>query len=99
MRRLRSGRTTVDTVGSPVQLLETPLRVLSIHVFPLRSNDGLVAIGGPETRQAGSDEAGLPLLNELHEFYEFDTDLSLIWVDAAVAGDGVRWMAVIEDAG
>lgn len=97
MRRLRSGRTTVDTVGSPVQLLETPLRVLSVHVFPLRSNTGLVAIGGPETRQGATDEAGLPLLNERHEFSEIDTDLSLIWVDAAIAGEGVRWMAVIDD--
>ncbi len=98
MRKFRSGRTTVDTVGSPVQLLESSLPVASIHVFPLRSNTGVVAIGGPETRQAAGEEAGMPLLNERHEFSEIDTDLSLIWVDAAIAGEGVRWMAVIDDA-
>jgi len=97
MRQFRSGRATVDTVGSPVQLQEEPLKVLSVHVFPLSSNTGVVAIGGPETRQASTEEAGLPLLNKLHEFSEIDTDLSVIWIDAAVAGEGVRWLAVIDD--
>ncbi len=97
MERPRSGRTIVDTVGSPVPLLEQSFRVLRVHVFSLKSNSGIVAVGGPETRQATDEEAGLPLLNETHEFVLTDTDLSWIWVDALDAGDGVRWLAVFDD--
>ena len=98
MRHLRSGRTIVGTAGSPVQLREESVPVLSIHVFPLEGNDGVVAIGGPETRETTDEETGLPLHSKDMEFSEIDTDLSLIWIDAAIAGEGVRWLAVINDA-
>ena len=98
MRRPRSGRTIVETAGSPVRLLETSLPVLSVHAFPLASNTGVVAIGGPETRETDSEDAGMPFRCKDCEFALEDTDLSLIWVDAGVAGEGVRWVAIIEES-
>lgn len=98
MRRLRSGRTIVATSGTPVQLSEDPLKVTRINVWPLETNGAVVAIGGPETRVAAGDQAGRPMLPD-GEFEEYDLILSEIWIDAETSGEGVQWLAVLDDAG
>jgi hypothetical protein len=79
------GRKTVATVGEPERLSTVPLQVLD-------ANTDRVHVGCENVRAGTDMESGWPL--SAKESVTFtNVDLMDIWLDAAVAGEGVSWGA------
>lgn len=94
--KLLSGRTTVSTLGFPRSLADRETPVSSVDIFALAANTGVVAIGDASVREQASQYSGWPLYaGECLSFKNID--LADIWVDVAVADEGVRWGATIDD--
>ena len=97
--RVESGQTVVAAAGTAVQLTTKAAgdtEVLSVTIKALSTNGGLVYVGGPGTAAAN----GHPLSANETQTYEVTDelrkegwiiDLSLIWLDAAVNGEGVSY--------
>ena len=85
----QNGTATVTTAGTPVQLSATTLKVTSVLIIPKKTNTGATYAG--TNSGAGTQHAITPL-----SWRAKDTeclDLSQIWIDAAVSGEGVAWEA------
>jgi hypothetical protein len=86
-----SGQTTVTTAGTEVvlgsQQIGAPLMVKA-----LTTNTGLVYVG--ESAGALSSSTGMPLAAGEVVIFEFVGQLGALWVDSAVNGEGVAWLAL-----
>lgn len=86
-----SGQTTVTTAGTEValgaQLIGAPLMVKA-----LTTNTGLVYVG--ESSSGVSSSTGMPLSAGEVVIFDFVGELGSIWVDSAVNGEGVAWLAL-----
>ncbi len=89
-----SGRTLVATPGKIVPLSITSQPTTRVTVFALGTNSGEIAIGDKTISAVSGKETGMPL--EAKDAITYDNeDLSKIYIDAEVAGNGVRWDAVL----
>lgn len=89
------GRQVVATPGTAVALSDTPLEVLRVDIIALSTNTGIVALGTRNVSQVVGSETGFSLsANEIVSLTNID--LSTVWIDAAVADEGVRWGAEID---
>jgi hypothetical protein len=86
-----SGQKTVTTAGTEValgdQLIGAPLMVKA-----LTTNTGLVYVG--ESAGGVSSSTGMPLAAGEVVIFEFVGQLGALWVDSAVNGEGVAWLAL-----
>jgi len=103
-RVYHTGRVAVTTAGKPHPLSGTALRVRSLTVQSEVGNTGLVHLGGPTENDVNYNVAALmgivlvpggadqPGGSRTFEIDEGDTlDISTVFVDAAVNGDGVTF--------
>ena len=89
---LGSGRTTVTSAGTAVQLSATDTPVLWVTVTALTANTSQVNVG-PSTviAAAGAGERGIPLL--AGDSADFDVNnLTDVWIDSRVNGEGVTYV-------
>lgn len=89
-----TGRILVVEVGKPVPLSIGPKQVARVDIFALTTNTKTVAIGDETVSEVAGNESGLPLSATDYVTYT-DVDLSEWFIDAKVAGEGVRWLAVV----
>ena len=88
-----SGQKTVTTAGTEVQL-HTGLQIdLPIMVKALTTNTGLIYIGN--VSGAVSSSTGMPLSPGDAVIFTYVGNLNEIWVDSAVNGEGVAWLALL----
>lgn len=88
--RIRDGRKTVAAAGTPEQLTSTATRVRSLVVTAETDNTGLVAVGNSTCRATATTQRGVILSAGGSVGVDID-DLSKVYVDASVNGDGVAY--------
>ncbi len=94
--RLDQNNVTVTTAGSRIQFTAIPANIRSIVIIALTTNTGLVYVG--ESAVAGS--RGFPRKPGQAIAFDYSPgvgDLSEFWVDSAVDGEGISWIAVMKE--
>ncbi len=87
-----SGQKTVTAAGT-AERLHTGLQVNSpVMVKALPANSGTMYVGGVAGDVSSSN--GMPLAAGEVAVFEFIGDLSEIWVDSTVNGEGVAWISL-----
>jgi hypothetical protein len=86
-----SGQTTVTTSGTEVALGSQQIGA-PLMVKALPGNTGLVYVG--ESAGGISSSTGMPLSAGEVVIFEFVGQLGSLWVDSAVNGEGVAWLAL-----
>ena len=86
-----SGQKTVTTAGTEVALGDQQIGA-PLMVKALTTNTGLVYVG--ESSGGVSSSTGMPLDAGEVVIFEFVGQLGAIWVDSAVNGEGVAWLAL-----
>lgn len=87
-----SGKKTVTTAGTAVQLATDQVINGPLMVKALSANGGLVYVGNVTADVDNSN--GMPLnKDEVIIFYQVG-NLNSIWVDSAVNGEGVSWLSL-----
>lgn len=85
---LYSGQTSVTTAGTAVALASTQALVSGVTIKALAANTGIIYVG-PSTVDSAT---GFELAVGEQIFLEI-ANLSSVYIDAAVNGDGVSWVA------
>ncbi len=88
----KSGRQVVTTAGTAELLSDAPLRVARVDIFALDANTARIYVGDHAVSAVASNQQGAPL-SALEQMWLENVDLADIWIDAAVSGEGVTWMA------
>ena len=93
-----SNRVIVNTPGTPVPLSDHPFPVKWMHVFGMPESTTVVYIGGANVRARTGERVGAPLNGGTRPdtFSWGETDLSLWWIDAVTALEGVTILAGID---
>jgi len=86
-----SGQKTVTTAGTEVALGNQQIGA-PLMVKALPTNTGLVYVG--ESSGGVSSSTGMPLDAGEVVIFEFVGQLGALWVDSAVNGEGVAWLAL-----
>ena len=86
-----SGQKTVTAAGTEVALGDQQIGA-PLMVKALTTNTGLVYVG--ESSGGVSSSTGMPLDAGEVVIFEFVGQLGAIWVDSAVNGEGVAWLAL-----
>lgn len=86
------GRTVVTTAGTRVQLAAQGglSRVGAVAITAFAANTGVIVVGGSTVVAATGTRRGTPLAAGASMTIETD-DLSDIWLDATVNGEGVTY--------
>lgn len=84
------GTKTVTTAGTPVALSSTPTAFLAVIITPLRTNTGYAYLGSVITASTQHVIAPWMLSAPPGECI----DLSVLYLDTSVNGEGVAWEAV-----
>ena len=87
---LYSGRQVVTSAGTPVQLSATSERCESITIVAESDNTGLIAVGDASVVAAEGSQQGA-VLTPLGSLTVKVGDLSKLYIDATVSGDGVSF--------
>ena len=94
-QRYIHGRKTVITAGQAVPLADVPTPVRWVTVQALRGNTGYVATGSrfvrAQTGELNSLSLAVPAATTPQMETYNDVDLSEVYVDASVAGEGVAF--------
>lgn len=87
---ISQGRKVVTTAGTAVQLSTSKSRIGSIAITAETDNTGYITIGNASVIGALATRQGTPLA--AGDTLTFDIDqLSAIYLDTTVNGDGVTW--------
>lgn len=90
---LVSGRQTVTTSGTRVQLTTTATSILEVVVTAETDNSGVITVGGADVVGALATRKGYPL--QAGESIVLGVgNLSGVYIDTTVNGDGVTYLAV-----
>jgi len=89
---LADGRKTVTTAGTAVQLASSSARVNEVAITALSTNTGVVVVGGSTVVAASGTRRGQPLAPNQTVTLDVQ-DLSAVWIDSTVNGEGVSYMA------
>lgn len=89
-----SGRATVASAGTRVQLSTTSTAVLSIAVQAATDNTSAVTVGGPDVVGAIATRKGIALAAGASISLDVN-DLSKVYVDAITSGDDVTYIATV----
>lgn len=84
------GRITVTTAGTRVQMTATSTLCRKLDVVAETDNTGIVVVGASTVVAALATRRGIPL--NAGDFYSMEIDeLTRIWIDSTVSGDGVTF--------
>ena len=86
-----SGQKTVTTAGTEVALGDQQIGA-PLMVKALPTNTGIVYVG--KSSGGVSSSTGMPLDAGEVVIFEFVGQLGAIWLDSAVNGEGVAWLAL-----
>ena len=86
------GRQTVTAAGIAEPLSREPFHVSRVDLFALDANTDRVYVGGVDVSAVASNQRGAPLSAKEQTWFK-NVDLANIWIDAAVSGEGVTWIA------
>lgn len=78
------------TAGTAVQLSTTPTAIISVNVQAETDNTGLIAVGGSSVDATATSQEGTILSAGQSTQLAID-DLSIIYIDSTVNGDGVTY--------
>lgn len=85
-----SNRKTVTTHGTAVALLSSQTEAKRVDVSALTTNTNVVYVGDSNAKATAGSEKGVPLYaSNTYTFYV--TDVSKIYVDSLVDGEGVSF--------
>lgn len=91
---LRDGRKTVATGGTAERLSSTATRCRSLIITAETDNTGVIVLGGSTVVASLATRRGTPLA--AGESISLDvSDLSVVWLDTTVNGDGVTYTALV----
>jgi hypothetical protein len=85
-----TGRQTVTTAGTRVQLSTTPTRVSEVTITAETDNTGIVVVGGATCVAALATRRGVPL-NAGDTITLQINNLASVYLDAMVSTDGVTY--------
>lgn len=96
MTGLVSGRQVVAAAGTRVQLVNAAIvsTVRSVLVQALSANTGVIVVGDSQVVAAAATRRGVALTAGQSVTVDVD-DLSDVWIDATVAGEGVTYLAEV----
>lgn len=88
---IADGNKTVPTPGTAVKLTASVTSIKKVLITAMEANTDMVVVGGSTVVAAKATRRGIPLppLSSLEVFID---DLSKIYIDAVVAGNGVTYM-------
>ena len=88
------GHTAVAAAGTAVGIAASTALVSGINIKALSANTGLIFVGNSTVENASGAVAvrGYELNAKESVFLEVD-DIGKVFVDAAVSGEGVSWLA------
>ena len=92
---VRSGIKTVTTAGTRVQLSSTWAQCTEVALTALQANTGVIAIGDNNVVALAGSERGMTI-NAAQTEYVHNINLSSIYIDSTVNGEGVSWVATSE---
>lgn len=88
------GKKSVTKAGTRVQLSAASAAVHQLDVTALSGNTGQIVVGGSTVVAAsGATRSGTPL-SAGDTFTVYDVDLSTVYLDSTVDGEGVSYSAV-----
>lgn len=85
-----TGRRLVLDTARPVQLVDVPQLAKFLRVTALETNTSYVFLGDKSILAAAGSQSGI-WLRALHYQDFTDIDMSTLWVDARVDGEGVMY--------
>jgi len=89
---LTDGRKTVTAAGTAVPLTATSTPANEVAITALSTNTGVVVVGGSTVKAKAEERRGQPL--SAGQTVSLDIrDLSSVYIDSTVSGEGVSWMA------
>lgn len=86
-----SGRQTVTSAGTRVQLSSTSVKCREVTVMSETDNTGLIAVGDSSVVAAEGSQRGIILLSGGSSVVLKINDLNMIYIDSSVSGDGVTY--------
>lgn len=90
--KVKAGRKTVTTAGTPERISADPLKVRWVVFCAPSGNTDVVTIGGGSTQATAGSEQGL-VLSALGMSPKIENvDLNEMSIDAAVSGEGVSYV-------
>lgn len=93
-----SGQKIVVTAGTPLQLASAVgTRCKRLVITPFSGNTGAIAIGGTAATTVAAvaigSQKGWVAVKAASALELYDVDLSTLWVDASVSGEGISYIA------
>ena len=88
----KSGRQVVTTAGTPERLSDVPFAVARVDIFGLDANTDRIYVGDHAVSAVASNQQGAPL-SALEQLWFENVNMDDSWIDAAVSGEGVTWIA------
>ena len=88
---LTGGTTTITTAGTPERITTTTTPIRRVWIQALDTNTGVVAIGGMNVDETPATRKGLAIFATQGQWFEV-SDLSIIWLDVSVGGEGVNYL-------
>lgn len=91
-----SGRQTVTTAGTAVQLSTTSVPFREVTICAETDNTGLITVGGSDVVAALATRKGIPLYaSDCYTLsYPQGSDLTTIYIDTTVNTDGVTYQTI-----
>lgn len=88
-----SGNKVVATAGTAVQLSATSVPVKRVIITPFSANTGVVAVGSSNVVASATlgSQVGMVMIKGANPLELLQENLSKIWVDASVSGEGVSF--------
>ena len=90
---LSGGRQVVATAGTPVKLSVSSQSCTGVIIQALSTNTGNIGVGGSDVKEGGGIENGIELVPS-QTITLYMTDANLVWLDAEVSGEGVRFLLI-----
>lgn len=88
-----SGSQTVTTAGTRVQVSTTAYLYRSLTIIAKDNNTGRIYVGGADV--ASTTNRGLAGGDSISFVSDKGIDLSDVYLDASVSGEGIDWYAVM----
>uniref|UniRef100_A0A6M3LAR4 Uncharacterized protein n=1 Tax=viral metagenome TaxID=1070528 RepID=A0A6M3LAR4_9ZZZZ len=94
---VRSGQTTVTTAGTAVRLSSATIRCTRVTIQALDGNTGAIYVGNDGAGDVTSANGFvLGATAGTNDRLTLDVaDLAKVWIDSAVNGEGVSWIAEV----
>lgn len=88
---LCGGNKVVSVAGVAEKVVSSATPASVVIVQALSTNNGNVAIGGSDVKNAAGFESGIELVPG-QSITIYLTDLSLAWADVEIGGEGIRYL-------